>query len=223
MVPPNRMAVWVSRLAAQVAVGWVVVGVAVARRRGRPWAGIAQHLIVLGLGLLLFEGCRLVLDRYRPGGPLVHPIPNSFPSGHVANAVLCIVTVAHLVAPQRGRDPLRAVAFAAGTLFVGAVAFTRIYFALHWFSDVVASLLFGLVFAAVFEARRDGILRAPALALLVLVLLYGAAACDVRVFLPSPPTQRRHTGHGLRSAASPETRAERAPIAPARTPTSNRT
>jgi undecaprenyl-diphosphatase len=198
-VPPNRMAIWVSRLAAQVSVGLVVLGVVVSRRRGRPWAEIAQHLLVLGLGLLLFEGCRSVLYRYRPGGPLIHPIPNSFPSGHVANAVLCIVTAAHLVVPERSRrGPLRIVVFAAGTMFVGVVAFARIYFGLHWFSDIVASLLFGTMFAAVLEVRRKRDLDAR-LVLPALALLYGAAAFDVRVVLPSPV--QAETKRPVRAAA----------------------
>ena len=209
MVPPNRLAVRLSRLSAQLAAGWVGFGVAVARRRGRPWGEIAWHLFVLGVGLLLFQGFRSVLDRYRPGGPLIHPIPNSFPSGHVANAVLCVVTVAHLVAPRRGTldKPLRAIAFVVGTLFVGAVAFTRIYFALHWFSDVVASLLFGMVFIAVCRARRERITDALAFVLLALVL-YAAAACDVRVSLPSPPPGHRRTDLVPRSARPSEPRAE---------------
>ena len=210
MVPPNRLAVWLSRLSAQLGAIWVVFGVAVARRRGRPWVEIAGHLFILGLGLLLFQGCRSVLERYRPGGPLIHPIPNSFPSGHVANAILCAVTVAHLIAPRRGalRNPLCAIAFVVGTLFVGVVAFMRLYFALHWFSDVVASLLFGVVFIAVCQVRWENITNASAFVMLALVLLYGAAACDVRVSLSSPPSGQRRPGFVPRRVRPSEPRAE---------------
>src|SRR4029077_9808373 len=96
-----RMMKWLTRGAPYLALGAVVVGVAVADRRGGAWGDIAKVLVALGVGLLLFEGCRLVLARYRPGGPLIHRVPDSFPSGHVANAALCVVTAAHLVGLQQ--------------------------------------------------------------------------------------------------------------------------
>jgi membrane-associated phospholipid phosphatase len=193
-LPRSRVPIRLTHDSAELALAWVLLAVVIAYRRGRSWADIAQPLLALGVGLLVFQGCRLIFDRYRPGGPSVHPVPNSFPSGHVANAILCAVTAFHLVGVEPGRrDPVRNVALAGGALFVAAVCFTRVYFALHWLSDVVASVLFGLMFLGVAEAcrGRGGIWRATAPVAVALALLYGAAACDLRVSLPSPPQKVR--------------------------------
>ena len=93
----------------------------------------AGVLILLAVGLLLVEGLKVLINRERPGGLLQHPTASrGFPSGHVANAALCLAAVLALVRRlQDRRDVVRAVIIGAGSLLVTTVAFTRVYLGLH--------------------------------------------------------------------------------------------
>jgi membrane-associated phospholipid phosphatase len=183
--------IWLTRAAPFFAAALVVIGAVVALRRGTAIADVCWVLMLLAVGLLLVEGVKLFIDRERPGGLLQHPTASGcFPSGHVANAALCVAAALALLHRVRSRrDVVRAAIMGAGSLFVIAVAFTRIYLRLHWLSDVLASMLFGLSFGGMLSARprvQRGLLAA--LVLLVLPLLYVAVAYGLRVTIPSPGT-----------------------------------
>jgi membrane protein DedA with SNARE-associated domain/membrane-associated phospholipid phosphatase len=100
----------------------------------------------------------------------------AFPSGHsAANAALygfLAIVVAWEVRPRR-----RVLVAALVTLFVLAIAFSRVYLGAHWLSDVLAGLAFGTAWAAflgIAYLRRNprpvgagGLCAAAAVALLV--------------------------------------------------------
>jgi len=181
--------IWLTGAAPFLASMLVAIGAVIAFRRGATLLDVCRVLIVLAVGLLLVEGLKLLINRERPGGLLQHPTASSsFPSGHVANAALCVASAIALVHRLRGRrDLLRAAIIGAGPLFVVAVAFTRVYLRLHWLSDVTGSMLLGLSFAGMLSARprlRRRVLGA--LLLLVLPILYVTAACGARIPVPSP-------------------------------------
>lgn len=69
------------------------------------------------------------------------PGANSFPSGHTSFAVALVVALAFAlhVSGRRGRW-----AVVVGGLLVAAVMFARMYLGLHWPTDVLAGLFFGL-------------------------------------------------------------------------------
>ena len=181
--------IWFTGAAPFLAATLVGIGAVVALRRGATLVDVCRVLIVLAVGLLLVEGLKLLIDRERPGGLFQHPTASSsFPSGHVANAGLCVASAIALVHPPRGRgDSVSAAMMGAGSLFVVAVAFTRVYLGLHWLSDVTGSMLLGLSFRGMLSARPMVSQRLlAALALLVLPVLYLTAACGLRVAVPSP-------------------------------------
>jgi len=181
--------IWLTGAAPFLAAALVGVGVVVALRRGSTVVDACRVLALLAVGLLVVEGLKLVVSRERPGGFLGHPTASgSFPSGHVANAALCLASALALVQRPKGRrDPLRAAMMGAGSLFVVAVAFTRVYLSLHWLSDVTGSMLLGLSFAGLISTPprlRRRVLGA--VLLLVLPVLYLTAACGARIPVPSP-------------------------------------
>ena len=175
-----------TRKAPYLAAVFVALGVGVAAggaESSRRIVGVLGNLVA---ALLLFEGLKLTCVRARPGGLLMHPIADSFPSGHVANAALCVVTAIDLVRPRVRRPRIVQALSVAGVLFVLAVAYTRLYFQLHWLSDVVASLLLGLAFAALVITPRMQPRRRAAVAMLAIASVYVTAICGGRVSLPSP-------------------------------------
>ncbi len=183
--PIWRLARFLTRNAPYFAAALVALGAGVAAQRGESSTRILAVLGNLALGLLLFESLKLTCIRSRPGGLTLHPIADSFPSGHVANAALCVATAIELVRLRlRWPGAVQALS-AAGVLFVLAVAYTRLYFQLHWLSDVVASLLLGLAFAAFVSARGVHTWRRGAFALLAVALVY-TTIWGGRIRLPTP-------------------------------------
>jgi membrane-associated phospholipid phosphatase len=160
-----------------VAAAFVVIGVAIALARGSRVQEIAPTLGLLVVGLLLAGGCKLLFARVRPDETSWLPVRDSFPSGHVINAVLCVGTALRLVprgADGRGAGGVWVVMAAAGLLFVPAVAFARVLLGRHWLTDVTAATSFAIAFLALSAAARDqAALRLPfVLAVVAVPVLY---------------------------------------------------
>lgn len=122
-----------------------------------------HHLSALLLLVTLLGGRALIgllktfYDRPRPGlyGSEIqalgmrfdYPESASFPSGHAITAVVVFGTLAYLVARLETTRRLRRITLAAALLLIGVIGFSRIYFAVHYPSDIVAGFLAGLVWA----------------------------------------------------------------------------
>lgn len=98
-------------------------------------------------------------DRPRPAlfGDQIHalgmtfeyPESASFPSGHAITAVAVFGTLAYLVARLETSRRLRRLTLGAALALILVIGFSRIYFAVHYPSDVVAGVLAGVVWATV--------------------------------------------------------------------------
>jgi undecaprenyl-diphosphatase len=102
---------------------------------GRAFAG--EAVVALVPVNLAVEGLKYASDRARPDGSH-HRNNAAFPSSHAANA-FAIVTV---LAMRWRRAWLAALPFAAW------IAYSRLYLDRHWFSDVTAGALLGVLLAA---------------------------------------------------------------------------
>ena len=103
---------------------------------------------VLGLAFVLDEGSaqvlKRVIERPRPGHPLVEAAGYSFPSGH-ATASLAVYGTLVYIAARTLRGPVRIIAVTVGLTVVAAVGFSRVYLRAHYPSDVIGSWLLGLL------------------------------------------------------------------------------
>lgn len=178
--------VWFTRNAAYLALVLVAVGVAIAFKRGARVSDVVQVLLLLVIALILVESIKLLLSRERPGG-LSHLRASSFPSGHVANAAICVAAAVMLVRRRDARrDVIRGTIIVVGSLFVIAVAFTRVYFGLHWLTDVTASILIGVSFGGMLGAPAARQRLVGSWVLLVVTAMCLTAACGFGLTLPSP-------------------------------------
>ncbi len=132
-----------SETAVKVVVTSVVVTVMVlAWKRWEDALLVAVSLIVEASA---FVTITLVVGRERPSVPRLDssPVDSSFPSGHVAAAVVSGAVVIVVARHARHRWPV-VVALVTSVLVALAVLWARMYRGMHHLSDVVAGVLLGL-------------------------------------------------------------------------------
>ena len=90
-------------------------------------------------------------------------VTSSFPSGHATTSAVVYATVAYLAARLQRRRWTRVVTLVAATIFILAIALSRLYLGVHYPTDVAAGMVAGLAWAgfcmAVLEAVQRFILR----------------------------------------------------------------
>jgi membrane-associated phospholipid phosphatase len=174
----------VTNAAPWIGAAFVVAAVLLARRRGAELIELGWAGVVLGVGLLLAQALKMIFERDRPGVVPWEHATHSFPSGHLANAVLCAGMAVILL--WRHRPPRAALTLAvAFAVLVGA---SRLFLSRHWMTDLVGSTTFGisyLAFAAACGTTRRRLVFAGGM-LLVVGGLCLAAACGGRIHLASP-------------------------------------
>lgn len=140
---------------AQVVVGVVVPVVAAIlfgiRRRG--WAAVAVLLCGV-VSAPLVNAIKSVLERPRPGDHLVSVSLSAYPSGHVAN-LTAVIAVLALILGWRWFSILAVV-------LVVAMAASRTYLNVHWFTDDIGGLLLGCGLALVAWGALAGRIRGEA-------------------------------------------------------------
>jgi membrane-associated phospholipid phosphatase len=107
------------------------------RHRWWLWA------LLLAAAPAVADGAKLLIARPRPEG-----VALGFPSGHATAAATFCVTVLCLVARERRRPWLHAVAVAAAVAWMLSVGWARVVLGAHWPSDVLGGFLLGIAFAA---------------------------------------------------------------------------
>ncbi len=117
----------------------------------RWWLSLATLIVSVPGGMLLNELVKILVHRHRPfvDGWFVDWSGYSFASGHTIGATLLYGQVALFLVPviksRRGRVWL----FSAATFVVAMVGFSRIALGAHYFTDVMAGMIFGATWLAV--------------------------------------------------------------------------
>lgn len=121
---------------------------------GKIWSvRIGVYLLVItSLQAPLNSLIKYLVARPRPSEPLVDVVRAesgySFPSGHVMFYTIFFGFLMYMVIRYMPRGPKKSISFVLlGTIIV-LVGISRIYLGAHWFSDVVAGYMVGLVFLA---------------------------------------------------------------------------
>ena len=104
--------------------------------------------VVLGGGELLNLILKVSFHRARPDVAFVQLETYSFPSGHAMIASAAYGALAYLAWSRYGRRG-HLVLIAGTTLFVALIAFSRLYLAVHYLSDVLAGVAAGVFWLAI--------------------------------------------------------------------------
>jgi undecaprenyl-diphosphatase len=123
----------------------------------RRWREIIFLVGALALELSVFLTSNSLIDRPRPDVPRLNSTPStsSFPSGHVAAAIVLWVGLAIVVAVVTTNVVARVVSWVPVAVLPITIAFARVYRGMHNPSDVIAGALLGALALAVacFVAR----------------------------------------------------------------------
>ena len=130
---------------------FVVVGVAalflsLAHRRWSVILLLVANIGGIAISLALKQGFARPRPQFFDWGDPV--ITASFPSGHASNAAIAYGTIAYLIARLHPRRVVRYAIMIASALLITLVSLSRIYIGVHYPSDVVAGLMFGVAWAA---------------------------------------------------------------------------
>jgi len=124
---------------------------------------------------------RLVYFSQRPSGLMHSPTSSSFPSGHVTGSVVFYALFAFMFAKDFSPKIRKGIYWVMAILCV-AIALSRLYLGLHWFTDVVAGFCLGgaIVIFILISYRRY---RSVKIAAHVWIVLFVALAVSNTWFL----------------------------------------
>lgn len=110
----------------------------------RRWTTAFYAGATTGVGVAVTGLIKNLGGRGRPADALVHLASEAYPSGHSALAA-CFVVVIAAILPQRARRRW----WPIGVALLAAMMFSRMYVAVHWFTDTLAGALLGAGIALV--------------------------------------------------------------------------
>ena len=146
---------------------WTVIGMAFGASSMLWAAGRRPQACVLPIGLALeltvFLSVSTIVGRDRPDVPTLGSVPStsSFPSGHVAAAVVLYGGLVLIAASLRPFRPVSRAAVALASMAVLFVALARVYEGVHHPTDVIGGAVLGAGALAA-AGVISGIIGAPA-------------------------------------------------------------
>jgi undecaprenyl-diphosphatase len=101
--------------------------------------------IVTGLGAILPEIIKIIIERIRPMSNLLLETSYSFPSGHATLSTVFLLSSIFLISPTIKNNFSRIVFIICTSIIFPLVALSRIYLSVHWTSDVLGGVLLGSI------------------------------------------------------------------------------
>lgn len=128
-------------------IGIVLLGLLLFFAWKRSWPSLVTLIVAVPGGMLLNEWVKLLVHRHRPfvDGPFVDWSGYSFASGHTMGATLLYGQLLLFLLPLLKGRHLRVVCILGAASLVLLVGFSRIALGAHFLTDVVAAILFGIV------------------------------------------------------------------------------
>lgn len=121
----------------------------------RRWKTAFIFLVGIGLWKLSASLLKILVGRERPPGALLEINTLSMPSGHAVNAVF-IYGVWGVILWQKTTHPiLRGLIFLSALLMILLTDYSRLYFGVHYFSDVLMGSLWAVAGLYVLQGLRE--------------------------------------------------------------------
>jgi PAP2 superfamily. len=116
----------------------------------RWWPSLVTLIVAVPGGMLLNELLKVLVQRQRPfvDGPFVDWSGYSFASGHTIGATLLYGQLLLFVLPVLKSRHWRVLSIFSAALLVAVVGFTRVALGAHFLTDVLAAIVFGIIWLA---------------------------------------------------------------------------
>src|SRR5205807_431151 len=116
----------------------------------RWWPSLVTLIVAVPGGMLLNELVKVLVHRHRPfvDGPFVDWSGYSFASGHTIGATLLYGQLALFILPIIKGRRWRTLTVSSAALLIALVGFSRIALGAHFLTDVLAAILFGIIWLA---------------------------------------------------------------------------
>ena len=114
------------------------------------WPSLVTLIVAVPGGMLLNEWVKVVVHRQRPfvDGPFVDWSGYSFASGHTIGATLLYGQLLLFILPALKARHWRLLSIFSAVLLVALVGFSRIALGAHFLTDVLAAIVFGILWLA---------------------------------------------------------------------------
>jgi len=113
----------------------------------RWWPSLVTLIVAVPGGMLLNEWVKILVQRQRPfvDGPFVDWSGYSFASGHTIGATLLYGQLLLFILPALKARHWRLLSIVSAISMVALVGFSRIALGAHFLTDVLAAILFGII------------------------------------------------------------------------------
>jgi membrane-associated phospholipid phosphatase len=145
-------------------IGLILFGLVLFFAWKRWWPSLVTLIVAVPGGMLLNEWMKVLVHRQRPfvDGPFVDWSGYSFASGHTIGATLLYGQLLLFILPVLKARHWRLLSVLSAISLVALVGFSRIALGAHFLTDVLAAILFGMIWLAlcvVFSRpmRRDSL------------------------------------------------------------------
>jgi membrane-associated phospholipid phosphatase len=127
----------------------------------RWWPSLVTLVVAVPGGMLLNEWIKILVHRQRPflDGPFVDWSGYSFASGHTIGATLLYGQLLLFILPALKARHWRLLSILSAISLVALVGFSRIALGAHFLTDVLAAILFGIIWLALCVVLRRPIQR----------------------------------------------------------------
>jgi len=128
-------------------IGIVVFGLVLFFAWKRWWPSLVTLIVAVPGGMLLNEWMKVLVHRQRPfvDGPFVDWSGYSFASGHTIAATLLYGQLLLFILPALKARHWRLLSIFSAVLLVALVGFSRIALGAHFLTDVLAAIVFGVL------------------------------------------------------------------------------
>jgi len=130
----------------------------------RWWPSLVTLLVAVPGGMLLNEWVKVLVHRQRPfmDGPFVDWSGYSFASGHTIGATLLYGQLLLFVLPTLKSRHWRVLSISSAAFLVLLVGFSRIALGAHFLTDVLAAIIFGIIWLMLCMVLRKPMRRRTA-------------------------------------------------------------
>jgi membrane-associated phospholipid phosphatase len=128
-------------------IGLVLFGLVLFFVWKRRWPSLVTLVVAVPGGMLLNECVKVLVQRQRPflDGPFVDWSGYSFASGHTIGATLLYGQLLLFVLPSLKARHWRLLSTASAMSLIALVGFSRIALGAHFLTDVIAAIMFGII------------------------------------------------------------------------------